>query len=227
MACSILCSVLVVVTAVVIIGTARAGSSSGDHLTAGFTRVSLPESKFVVQKPYNVPLDARYEFAGGVRRMWVYSTDKPASSTHPGGARTEIKINEVYTSGVWQFEGEVYVPAGTSGVSIMQIFGAKPERQATTLMLHVYDGNLTYYHRLQTVLAHNVYDRWLRLNVVHDVGARNVTVFVDGAERLRSSSHGGPHAEHYFKFGVYKQSHHHPSHRMESRWRNVRVFTKP
>ena len=89
MACSILCSVLVVVTAVVI-GTAR---GSGDHLTAGFTRVRLTESQFVVQKPYNVPLDARYEFAGGVRRMWVFSTDKPGSATHPGGARTEIKIN--------------------------------------------------------------------------------------------------------------------------------------
>ena len=163
MACSILCSVLVVVTAVVIIGTARAGSSSGDHLTAGFTRVSLPESKFVVQKPYNVPLDARYEFAGGVRRMWAYSTDKPMSATH---------------------------------------------------------------HDLRRVLAGGVYDRWLRLNVVHDVGARNVTVFVDGAEVLRSRSHGAPGAPHYFKFGVYKQSHHHPSDRMESRWRNVRVFTK-
>uniref|UniRef100_M8ARH3 Alginate lyase 2 domain-containing protein n=1 Tax=Aegilops tauschii TaxID=37682 RepID=M8ARH3_AEGTA len=148
--------------------------------------------------------------------MWVFSTDKPGSPTYPGGARTEIKIN-----------GEVYVPAGTSGAFIIQIFGAKPERQATTLMLHVYDGNLTFYHRLQSVLAHDVYDRWLRLNVVHDVGARNVTVFVDGAEKLRSSSHGAPHAEHYFKFGVYKQSHHNPSHRMESRWRNVRVFTKP
>uniref|UniRef100_M8C790 Alginate lyase 2 domain-containing protein n=1 Tax=Aegilops tauschii TaxID=37682 RepID=M8C790_AEGTA len=107
------------------------------------------------------------------------------------------------------------------------ICGAKPERQATTLMLHVYDGNLTFYHRQQSVLAHDAYDRWLRLNVVHDVGARNVTVYVDGAEKLRSSSHGAPHAEHYFKFGVYKQSHHNPSHRMESRWRNVRVFTKP
>jgi len=31
--------------------------------------------------------------------------------------------------------------------------------------------------------------------------------------------------EHYFKFGVYKQ--HDPSHRMESHWRNVAIYTKP
>jgi hypothetical protein len=134
---------------------------------------------------------------------------------------------EVYRSGVWQFQGEVYVPAGMSGASIMQIFGAAPERQATTLMLHVYDGSLTFYHDLHRVLAENIYDRWLRLNVIHDVAARNVTVFVDGDLRLISGGHGAPGAPHFFKFGVYKQSHHHPSHLMESRWRNVQVFTKP
>jgi hypothetical protein len=68
-----------------VIGTAR----GDDRFTAGFTPLRLPESKFVVQKPFNVPLDERYDFTDGVRRMWVYSTDKPIS-THPGGARTEI-----------------------------------------------------------------------------------------------------------------------------------------
>lgn len=70
---------------------ANAGSSS--HLTAGFSRVRLSESQFVVQKPYDVPLHERYERSGGVRRMWVFATDKPISATHPGGARTEIKID--------------------------------------------------------------------------------------------------------------------------------------
>jgi hypothetical protein len=185
--------------------------------------------------------------------MWVYSTDKPIS-THPGGARTEIKINvrlissghsaqpkenivissafnlmqEVYRSGVWQFEGEAYVPAGTTGASIMQIFGAAPVRgRATTLMLHVYDGDLTFYHDLQRVLAENIYDRWIRLNVIHDMAASNITVYIDGDEKLSYRGPGAPDAPHYFKFGVYKQSHHQPSYLMESRWRNVAVFTKP
>jgi hypothetical protein len=82
---------LVVVTAAVI-GTARGDDGAADP-TAGFTPVQLTESRFVVEWPYNVPLDARYEFSGGVRRMWVYATDKPFSRTLPGAARTETKIN--------------------------------------------------------------------------------------------------------------------------------------
>lgn len=124
---------------------------------------------------------------------------------------------------MWQFEGDMFVPSGTSGASVMQIFGAAT--QATTLMLHVYGGRLTYYHELTKVLAPRVYDRWVRLNVVHDVAAGNVTVFVDGERRLTAAGHAGK--EHYFKFGVYKQSRHQPSRRMESRWKNVAVYTKP
>ncbi|XP_025827505.1 citrate-binding protein-like [Panicum hallii] len=200
------------------------GSGRSAHLTAGFTRVRLTESQFVVQKPYDVPLRERYEQSGGVRRMWVFATDKPISASHPGVARTEIKVDKIYSSGVWQFEGDVFVPSGTSGASVMQIFGAAPPH-ASTLMLHVYGGRLTYYHDLTKVLAARVYDRWVRLNVAHDVAAGNVTVFVDGQRRLSAAGHGG--TEHYFKFGVYKQSHHQPSRRMESRWKNVAVYTKP
>jgi hypothetical protein len=28
-----------------------------------------------------------------MRRMWVFATDKPISSTHPGSTRTEIKVD--------------------------------------------------------------------------------------------------------------------------------------
>ncbi|CAL4989413.1 unnamed protein product [Urochloa decumbens] len=202
---------------------AKSGRSPSAHLTAGFTHVKLAESQFVVQKPYDVPLRERYEQSGGVRRMWVFASDKPISSSHPGGARTEIKVNKIYSSGVWQFEGDMFVSSGTSGASVMQIFGAATH--ATTLMLHVYGGRLTYYHQLTKVLAEHVYDRWVRLNVVHDVARGNVTAFVDGERKLSAAGHSGK--EHYFKFGVYKQSRHQPSRRMESRWKNVAVYTKP
>jgi hypothetical protein len=96
---------------------------------------------------------------------------------------------KIYSLGVWQFEGDVYVPSGTWGASVMQIFGAATH--ATTLMLHVYDGRITYYHELTKVVADRVYDRWIRLNVVHDVAAGNVTVFVDGERRLEARGHGG------------------------------------
>jgi hypothetical protein len=127
-----------------------------------------------------------------------------------------------YSSGVWQFEGYGYVPSGTSGTSVMQIHNEDAGTHATTLMLHVYNGTLRYYSG--AAVEDGIYDRWFRLNVVHDVGASTVAVFVDGAPRLAVNV--TPSASHYFKFGVYVQ-HHDVSPRVESRWRNVTVYTKP
>jgi hypothetical protein len=123
-----------------------------------------------------------------------------------------------YNSGVWQFEGYGYVPSGTSGVSIMQVFGGG--ETATTLMLHVIDGALRYYDR--QVVEDNIYNRWFKLNVVHDVEASKLTVFIDGEEKLHVSGRGGD--SHYFKFGVYAQKH--DSRLMESRWKGVRILKK-
>jgi hypothetical protein len=118
-----------------------------------------------------------------------------------------------YSSGVWQFEGYGYVPSGTSGASVMQIHNDNGGVPATTLMLHVYNGTLQHYSG--AAVEPDIYDRWFRLNVVHDV---------DGEEKFVSRG-VTPSASHYFKFGVYMQ-HHDQSSCMESRWRNVTVYTK-
>ncbi|CAM0950123.1 unnamed protein product [Alopecurus aequalis] len=197
----------------------RGGSAAYCDPTSGFITVPLTDAQLPVQRPYDVPLDQRYEFVNSMRRFWVYCSDKPHSTTSHTRPRTEIRM-QTYSSGVWQFEGYGYVPAGTTGVSIMQVFGGG--KTATTLMLHVYDGKLRYYDK--QVVDDCIYDRWFRLNVIHDVGRNGtVAVYIDGGERLRVAGRGG--REHYFKFGVYEQRN--PSHYMESRWRDVRLFTKP
>ena len=127
-----------------------------------------------------------------------------------------------YSSGVCQFEGYGYVPTGTSGASVMQIHNEDAGAKATTLMLHVYNGTLRYYSG--EAVEDSIYDRWFRLNVVHDVDASTVAVYVDGAPRLAVNV--TPSASHYFKFGVYQQRHD-VSPLMESRWRNITVYTKP
>lgn len=124
-----------------------------------------------------------------------------------------------YSSGVWQFEGHAYVPSGTSGVCIMQVFGANG--RATTLMLRVYNGALMYYR--SKVIVDDIYGRWFRVNVIHDVGAKQVKVFIDGALKLTRPDYGG--ASHYFKCGVYEQNN--SSNCMESRWKNIRVLKLP
>ncbi|KAK1262870.1 Citrate-binding protein [Acorus gramineus] len=193
----------------------------GDDPTFGFLPLPLNSSNFDIQKPYDLPVNERYSFVDCVHRLWVYNSDKPLSPASPTAPRTEIRIRGYdYTSGVWQFEAYGYVPNGTTGVCIMQVFGGG-NGHATTLMLRVYNGALTYYRSI-VLVAHDIYDRWFRLNVIHDVDERKVTVYIDGELKLETADHGGN--SHYFKCGVYAQAD--DSYYMESQWKDIRVLKK-
>ncbi|KAK9074229.1 hypothetical protein SSX86_006826 [Deinandra increscens subsp. villosa] len=186
--------------------------------TLGFVSQPLNQSNFEIQKPYDVPLGQRYSFSKGVHRLWVIKTDKPHSLTSNTRARSEIRIRGYdYSSGIWQFEAYGYVPCGTTGVCIMQVFGSDPPH-ATTSMLRVYNTSL-YYYRNPMILSH-LYNKWFRLNVIHDVERNNIKVYIDGVLKHEVAGRGG--RSHYFKCGVYTQDH--PSFYMESRWKDIRIF---
>nr|XP_027076863.1 citrate-binding protein-like [Coffea arabica] len=186
--------------------------------TDGFVELPFNTSFYHIQKPFDLPVDQRYSFVDGVHKLWVYSTDNPLSRNSPTMPRTEIMINGYnYSSGVWQFEGYGFVPNGTSGVCIMQVFGASPPH-ASTLMLRVYNGSLTYYRA--NVLVPNVYDRWFRVNVIHDVAASKLKVYIDGVSTFEAAGRGGN--SHHFKCGVYSQIG--DSYYMESRWKGIKVL---
>ncbi|OWM90752.1 citrate-binding protein-like [Punica granatum] len=188
--------------------------------TDGFTPVPLQNGNFVLEKPYNVPLTDRYSHVDGVNKLWVYNHDKPfkpGSDTRP---RTEIRIKGCdYSSGVWQFEGYAYVPRGTSGVTIMQIHGAA--EGATTLQLRIYNGVMRYYK--YDLVATDLYDKWFRLNVIHDVGKGKLTVFIDGEQKYEGHDQGP--GDLYFKCGVYAAPEK-SSNYMESRWRDIKIYKK-
>lgn len=61
--------------------------------TDGFTLLPLTNDNIKLQKPYNEPLDDRYSFDDGVRKMWVYTNDKPYKQGSPTRPRTEVRIN--------------------------------------------------------------------------------------------------------------------------------------
>ncbi|XAR62317.1 hypothetical protein NMG60_11017037, partial [Bertholletia excelsa] len=188
--------------------------------TKGFLSLPFNRSYYHIQKPYDVPEQDRYSFIHGFHRLWVYAADKPHTRTSHTKPRTEIAIHGYnYSSGVWQFEGYGYVPHRTSGVCIMQVFGATPPR-ATTLMLRVYNGSLYHYRR--SVILQNIYDRWFKLNVVHDVEAAKVRVYINGYLKLEADGRGG--TSHAFKCGVYAQ--YNDSFYMESRWKHIKVLRK-
>jgi hypothetical protein len=215
-------TLVVVVALLFTVGAA----ADGCDLTAGFAKVDLQEGDFLVQSPYDVAVDQRYRYdAGtGVRTFWVYAADKAFNAITPTNPRTEVRLaGHDYSWGVWQFEGDVYVPAGTSGTSVVQIHNENGGKPATTMMLHVYNGTMRWYSGREVEGC--VYGRWIRVNVVHDVGASTVAVYVDGAPRVAAVA-VKPSRSHYFKFGVYMQ-HHDVSPLMVARWRNVSVYAKP
>ncbi|KAL4644081.1 hypothetical protein ACB092_02G137700 [Castanea dentata] len=119
------------------------------NLTEGFISLPLNQSNLIIQRPYDVPEDQRYSFIdgvhklfiNGVHKLWVYCTDKPHTPPSKTKPRTEIRIHCILP--VLQFEGYGYVPNGTYGVCIMQVFGARS--QATTLAFTLNnDGVLKY-----------------------------------------------------------------------------------
>ncbi|KAK6940037.1 Alginate lyase 2 [Dillenia turbinata] len=187
--------------------------------TDGFTSVPLTEWNFELQKPYDKPLNERYSYENCVRKLWVYSDDKPhqpGSNTKP---RTEIRIRGLdYSSGIWQFEAYGFVPSGTSGVSLVQIHGA--ESGATTMQIRIYNGDLRYYST--DLIASDMYDKWFRVNVIHDVDEGKVTFFIDGVQKLQEKDHRP--GDLYFKCGVYAQNN--DSYYMESRWREIKIYKK-
>ncbi|KAG6721724.1 hypothetical protein I3842_03G126300 [Carya illinoinensis] len=199
--------------------------------TEGFFPLPLDQSHYHILRPYDVPEDQRYSFINGVHKCWVYSTDKTHTRTSQTKPRTKIARHTTYlltthqlcrcyrsltsgygySSGVWQFEGYGYVPNGTSGVCIMQVFGASPPL-ATTIMIR------------GPVLEPNIYDRWFRLNVIHNVDAARVSkVYVDVHLKLVAEASGGN--SHAFKCGVYAQNDYSGLF-MESRWKGIKVVIK-
>lgn len=80
---------------------------------------------------------------------------------------TRLSKGYDYSSGVWQFEGHAYVPGGTTGVCIMQVYGANRTNTATALMLRVYDGALMYHTKW--LIEDDIFGRWFRVNVIHEV----------------------------------------------------------
>jgi hypothetical protein len=60
--------------------------------TDGFTAVRLGERNFQLQWPYDVKNSSRYSFDGTVRRLWVFSDDKPHTPRSKTKPRTEIRM---------------------------------------------------------------------------------------------------------------------------------------
>ncbi|KAK3043877.1 hypothetical protein RJ639_000576 [Escallonia herrerae] len=174
----------------------------GADLTDGFTLVPLTDQNIKLQKPYDKPL-----YDDGVRSLC--SNDKPFKPDSGTRPRTEACICS-FPSMHSTDKPSTLTYIGTSGATIMQIFGARDV--ATTLKLRIYDGDIKYYKF--DVVAADMCDKWFRLNVIHNVNEGKKFVV----------NERGP-GDHYFKFGAYAAPAN-SSNYMESRWKEIKIYKK-
>jgi hypothetical protein len=175
-------------------------SGSASDLTSGWT---LDDMKFKIQAPYDVKPTDRYTFSDGVYHFWVMNTDQPFSKGNKTLPRTEMRFPD-YTSGQHQFEADMMVPTGTDNVTIMQIHTGDADSHQygpVAFMCQVHHGGNLYQGNRPPELMSNIYTKWFHLNVINDMTARKVLVYIDGKLAGTYKDPGAP--GNYFKCGVY------------------------
>jgi hypothetical protein len=135
-----------------------------------------------------------------------------------GDNRAEDRMQDDYTSGTRQFQGEVRVVSlpGTN-VSLKQTF---MRDDGAFLMIGVNNAGRLYSVGDNGELATDVIGRWVRINTIHDVSAGTIQVYVDGA--LKVTKTGARQVAWYNKYGSYRLGSGHGPITVE--WRNTRFW---
>ena len=89
--------------------------------------------------------------------------------------RVERRVQNDYTTGRWQFEGEVRVSPPTNDESVMQVWGGAAANATTQMIRAFADNNGSLKRYGTTLLISHIYGTWVRVNVIHDVGVDTST----------------------------------------------------
>jgi hypothetical protein len=182
--------------------------------TSGWTQTSYTYS---IQSPWDLPRSDRYSYSGGEHRFWIYSGDECQFEGCTTGPRCELRMNNNYTSGRHQFEGDVYIVSGSAGTDIMQVFGGATNATAIMLKIHSASGGTIKRYDNETLMT-SAYNKWIHVNVQHDADNGKIYVYINSTLKGTYADRGN--ATHYFKCGVYNIS----GSRSETRWKNVKYW---
>jgi hypothetical protein len=189
-------------------------SSGGAYaqVGSGWSQISFSKSAH-----YGGSWGGHYSNSGGVETFWIRS----------GEQRAEIKMGPSWTSGHYQFQGEVNTRSGSGGSggsSVHQIFGIAG-RSSDAAQLRVVSASSGSY-KMQTdnhpniTVATGVYGKWVRVNAYHDANANRMYYYINGSQKF--SGVDGGNATHYFKYGIYLRGETNP----QAQWRSVRMYRK-
>lgn len=182
--------------------------------TGGWTQTSYT---YNIQTPWNLSQSARYSYSGGEHRFWIYPGDACQYEGCSTGPRSELRMNNNYTSGKHQFEGDVYIVSGSAGTDIMQVFGGATNATAIMLKIHSAGSGTIKRYDNETLMT-NAYKKWVHVNVQHDADNGRIYVYLNGTLKGTYADRGN--ATHYFKCGVYNIS----GSKSETRWKNVKYW---
>jgi MYXO-CTERM domain-containing protein len=156
---------------------------------------------------------ATHGAAGGVDTFTLTCADTG------GDNRAEARVENDYSSGTRQFEGEVRVVSlGGSNVSLKQTF--MPDNGAFLMLGVASDGRLYSVGDAGADLATGIIGKWVRINTIHDHSTGNHEIYVDGV--LKFTKTGGRQVAFHDKYGTYRLG----SGRgpIVAEWRNIRYF---
>jgi hypothetical protein len=205
-------AVAAVVAANALYAQANASAVPSDAITNPICcALSWQERSFTfrVQKPWDLNVSDRYSYNASTKThlTWVRSTDKPHSQSSNTDPRTEMRWFNEYSSGWHMWASDVYIPSGTAGTSIMQIKHIDDESDSTTdYMLRVYsDNGGTFKRYCCTALKTGIYNKWWKIQVVHNADTGAVYLGINGVV-VDTASYPW-RGTRVFKNGVYATSH--------------------
>jgi hypothetical protein len=135
--------------------------------------------------------------------------------------RSEIRLQNNYTSGIWQFEGYVNFDSPLHDESLFQIFGNNGPA-ATFLMMRGYRDNAGTIRVMggSHTIASGIYGDEVRINVIHQ---HNVSAkFYVNGQFIYEKPHNDPGVTNYWKYGVYGTTNGNVPAIVQ--WRAVRTF---
>ena len=157
--------------------------------------------------------DVTYSNSNGVELFRLNASDS---------SRCEIKINNSYSSGSHQFQGEVKV-TGTprsSGNSIQQILEST-SGQGDISQVRWYSSSNGTFKVNGVTLGTGVYGVYQRINCIHYRSTGKIELWYNGSKKETHDDFGA--GTYYFKYGIYIAG---STGKPTSEWRNIRVWKK-
>ena len=195
---------------------------AGAQLGTGWTKLTLTQDYIDTQ---SMGRHARHPIASFTTSGARYEKDGTTETFElydPSFNRVEHDTNYHYRTGKVQFEGTVQIYNGVNHQFIVQNFNAAGSGPIMALSAFSRDGGVIIKQGGSVEVARNAFGRDIRVNIVHDLDANTLTVFIDGVQAWTGSGGAGGGGFN-FKYGSYGSLNGSTS--AKARWQNVQLFT--